>query len=49
MSLQLNHPAALKKAEAEIEAVVKTSRLVTPEDVPRLTYLHCIINETLRL
>uniref|UniRef100_A0ACD5XCG5 Uncharacterized protein n=1 Tax=Avena sativa TaxID=4498 RepID=A0ACD5XCG5_AVESA len=49
MSLLLNHPAVLKKAQAEIEASVGTSRLVTAEDVPYLTYLRCIINETLRL
>uniref|UniRef100_A0ACD5VUZ5 Uncharacterized protein n=1 Tax=Avena sativa TaxID=4498 RepID=A0ACD5VUZ5_AVESA len=49
MSLLLNHPAVLKKAQAEIEASVGTSRLVTAEDVPHLAYLRCIINETLRL
>jgi cytochrome P450 len=49
MSLLLNHPAVLKKAQTEIEASVGTSRLVMAEDVPRLTYLQCIINETLRL
>jgi cytochrome P450 len=49
MSLLLNHPTILKKARAEIEALVGTSRLVTAEDVPRLTYLRCIISETLRL
>ncbi|WVZ60630.1 hypothetical protein U9M48_010623 [Paspalum notatum var. saurae] len=49
MSLLLNHPEALKKAQAEIDAVVGNSRLVTADDVPRLGYLQCIINETLRL
>ncbi|CAN6292612.1 unnamed protein product [Urochloa humidicola] len=49
MSLLLNHPEALKKAQAEIDAVVGTSRLVTADDVSHLTYLHCIIHETLRL
>uniref|UniRef100_A0ACD5XHQ3 Uncharacterized protein n=1 Tax=Avena sativa TaxID=4498 RepID=A0ACD5XHQ3_AVESA len=49
MSLLLNHPAVLQKARAEIEASVGTSRVVTAEDVPRLTYIRCIINETLRL
>ncbi|GJN23244.1 hypothetical protein PR202_gb10876 [Eleusine coracana subsp. coracana] len=48
MSLLLNHPDVLKKAQAEIDASVGTSRLVTPADVPRLAYLQCIINETLR-
>ncbi|OEL23555.1 Isoflavone 2'-hydroxylase [Dichanthelium oligosanthes] len=49
MSLLLNHPEALKKAQAEIDAAVGTSRLVTADDVSRLAYLQCIINETLRL
>uniref|UniRef100_A0ACD5TQI7 Uncharacterized protein n=1 Tax=Avena sativa TaxID=4498 RepID=A0ACD5TQI7_AVESA len=49
MSLLLNHPTMIKKARTEIEACVGTSRLVTAEDVPHLTYLRCIINETLRL
>ncbi|XBI65361.1 hypothetical protein VPH35_045230 [Triticum aestivum] len=49
MSLLLNHPAALKKAQAEIDASIGTSRMVTADNVPRLSYLQCIINETLRL
>uniref|UniRef100_A0A804NQU9 Cytochrome P450 n=1 Tax=Zea mays TaxID=4577 RepID=A0A804NQU9_MAIZE len=49
MSLLLNHPEALKKAEAEIEAAVGASRLITMDDVPGLGYLQCVINETLRL
>ncbi|KAK3146003.1 hypothetical protein QOZ80_3BG0260290 [Eleusine coracana subsp. coracana] len=39
----------LKKAKAEIDAVVGTSRLLTADDVPHLTYLRCIIDETMRL
>jgi cytochrome P450 len=49
MSLLLNHPEALKKAQAEIDAAVGTSRLVTADDVSHLAYLQCIMNETLRL
>ncbi|KAL6637909.1 hypothetical protein ACP70R_025481 [Stipagrostis hirtigluma subsp. patula] len=49
MSLLLNHPEALRKAQAEIDAAVGTSRLLTADDVPRLRYLDCIISETLRL
>jgi len=49
MSLLLNHPEALNKAQAEIDAAVGTSRLVTADDLSRLPYLQCIIHETLRL
>ncbi|CAL4927458.1 unnamed protein product [Urochloa decumbens] len=49
MSLLLNHPNVLKKAQAEMDAAVGTSRLVSPDDVPRLGYLQCILDETLRL
>ncbi|CAN6281279.1 unnamed protein product [Urochloa humidicola] len=49
MSLLLNHPETMKKAQAEIDTAVGTSRLITPDDVPRLGYLQCIVSETLRL
>ncbi|PAN44907.1 hypothetical protein PAHAL_9G079200 [Panicum hallii] len=49
MSLLLNHPETLKKAQAEIDAAVGVSRLVTADDLSRLPYLQCIIHETLRL
>nr|ALO20342.1 cytochrome P450 [Cynodon dactylon] len=49
MSLLLNHPDVLKKAQAEMDVSVGTSRLVTAADVPHLGYLQCIISETLRL
>ncbi|KAK1643860.1 hypothetical protein QYE76_061665 [Lolium multiflorum] len=49
MSLLLNHPTVIKKAQAEIDAFVGNSRLVAADDVPRLSYLQCIISETLRL
>ncbi|EMS63171.1 Isoflavone 2'-hydroxylase [Triticum urartu] len=49
MSPPRNRPAALRKAQAEIDATVGTSRLVTADDVPRLAYLQCIVSETLRL
>ena len=49
MALLLNHPEKPKKAQAEIDAAVGTSSLITPDDVPRLGYLQSIINETLRL
>uniref|UniRef100_A0ACD5WDS3 Uncharacterized protein n=1 Tax=Avena sativa TaxID=4498 RepID=A0ACD5WDS3_AVESA len=49
MSLLLNHPAVLEKAQAEIDALVGTSRLVSAADVAHLAYLQCIVSETLRL
>ena len=49
MTLLLNHPEALRKAQTEVDAVAGTKRLLTTDDVPRLTYLHCVINETMRL
>uniref|UniRef100_J3LT13 Cytochrome P450 n=1 Tax=Oryza brachyantha TaxID=4533 RepID=J3LT13_ORYBR len=35
MSLLLNHPETLKKAQAEIDASVGSSRLIDADDVPR--------------
>uniref|UniRef100_A0ACD5Z7Q1 Uncharacterized protein n=1 Tax=Avena sativa TaxID=4498 RepID=A0ACD5Z7Q1_AVESA len=51
MSLLLNHPAALHKARAEVDAHVGTSRrLVSADDVrTNLPYLQCVVSETLRL
>ncbi|WVZ60639.1 hypothetical protein U9M48_010632 [Paspalum notatum var. saurae] len=49
MSLLLNHPDAMKKAQAEMDAAVGTSRLLGADDLPRLGYLQGIICETLRL
>nr|AIM45245.1 flavonoid 3' hydroxylase-like protein [Fagopyrum tataricum] len=49
MSLLLNHPTILRKARAEIDAHVPTTRLVEDSDLSNLPYLRCIIYETLRL
>ncbi|XP_043702382.1 cytochrome P450 81Q32-like [Telopea speciosissima] len=49
MSLLLNHPEVLKKAQAEIDTIVGQDRLLNESDVAHLPYLHCIINETLRM
>ncbi|PIA56658.1 hypothetical protein AQUCO_00700785v1 [Aquilegia coerulea] len=48
MSLLLNHPDVLQKACLEINHNVQ-GRLLEDYDLPKLPYLHCIINETLRL
>ncbi|MFS7910327.1 putative oxidoreductase [Helianthus anomalus] len=49
MSLLLNHPQVLKKAQNEIDSIIGNNRLVDESDIANLPYLHCIINETLRL
>lgn len=49
MSLLLNNPEALVKAEAEIEHQVGHSRLVEDSDLPNLPYLHGIIKESFRM
>ncbi|GJY65295.1 cytochrome P450 93A3-like protein [Tanacetum coccineum] len=45
----INHPDVMKKAQAEIDQVVRMKRLVQESDVPNLPYLQAIIKETLRL
>lgn len=49
LSLILNNPHVLKKAQIEIDAVVGHDRLLDEADVAELPYLRCIINETLRM
>jgi cytochrome P450 len=49
MSLLLNNPHVLKKAQAEIDSIVGHDRLIQESDLPQLPYLRCIINETLRM
>ncbi|PIA56659.1 hypothetical protein AQUCO_00700786v1 [Aquilegia coerulea] len=48
MSLLLNHPDVLQKARSEINHNVQ-GRLLDDYDLVKLPYLHCVINETLRL
>ncbi|XP_058081005.1 cytochrome P450 81Q32-like [Magnolia sinica] len=48
MSLLLNHPDVLQKAKAELDLLVGP-HLLDESDLAKLPYLHCIINETLRL
>ncbi|MCI29677.1 isoflavone 2'-hydroxylase-like, partial [Trifolium medium] len=49
MSNILNHPEVLKKVRDELDTHVGEHRLVDESDLPKLTYLKNVINETLRL
>ncbi|KAH0705269.1 hypothetical protein KY290_009963 [Solanum tuberosum] len=50
LSLLLNNPEALKKAQNEIDTHIReSSRLLDDSDLDQLPYLHGIINETLRM
>ncbi|GAV84666.1 p450 domain-containing protein [Cephalotus follicularis] len=49
MSLLLNNPRVLKKSQTEIDTHVGHDRLINEGDLAKLPYLHCIINETLRM
>ncbi|KAK1299630.1 Isoflavone 2'-hydroxylase [Acorus calamus] len=48
-TLLLNNPAVMKKARAELEAVVGHERIVEESDLPNLPYLNSIVTETLRM
>ncbi|CAI9784934.1 unnamed protein product [Fraxinus pennsylvanica] len=49
LSLLLNNPQVLKKAQKEIDSHVGHERLIDESDIANLPYLRCIINETLRM
>ncbi|XP_024971234.1 cytochrome P450 CYP82D47-like [Cynara cardunculus var. scolymus] len=49
LSLLLNNPHALRKAQEEIDMVVGTDRKVNETNITNLIYLQAIIKETLRL
>ncbi|KAL6212964.1 hypothetical protein ACLB2K_018179 [Fragaria x ananassa] len=49
LSLLVNNPAVLKKAQNELDAKVGRNRQVNESDVKNLVYLQAIIKETLRL
>ncbi|XP_076917166.1 cytochrome P450 81Q32-like [Bidens hawaiensis] len=49
MSLLLNHPHVLKKAQCEIDRVIGYNSMVEESDIAKLPYLRCIIDETLWL
>ncbi|XP_066336069.1 cytochrome P450 81Q32-like [Miscanthus floridulus] len=49
MAQLLLHPEAINKVRAEIDTHVGTARLVEESDIASLTYLQCVVKETLRL
>ena len=49
MTFLLNHPERLERVKAEIDREVGHERLVQESDLPKLRYLRCVVNETLRL
>ncbi|KAK3405909.1 hypothetical protein EUGRSUZ_K02128 [Eucalyptus grandis] len=49
LSLLLNHPAALKSAQQELDAIVGQDKWVQESDISNLKYLQAIVKETLRL
>jgi cytochrome P450 len=49
MAELLTHPEAMRKARADIDAIVGTGRLVEESDISNLPYLQCVVKETLRL
>lgn len=49
VSRLVSHPEVFKTARDEIDKNVGKSRLIEDADLAKLTYLHCVMNETLRL
>uniref|UniRef100_A0A803MTH5 Cytochrome P450 n=2 Tax=Chenopodium quinoa TaxID=63459 RepID=A0A803MTH5_CHEQI len=49
VALLLKHPECYNKAKKEIDEHVGRDRLIEEQDLQHLPYLHCIINETLRM
>lgn len=49
LSIMLNQPELLKKAEEELDRVVGKQRLVQESDVPKLPYVRACAREALRL
>ncbi|XP_057501864.1 cytochrome P450 81Q32-like [Actinidia eriantha] len=49
MSLLLNNPEALKKAQAELDTHVGPDKLIEESDLNKLPYLQAIVKETLRI
>ncbi|KAK3405911.1 hypothetical protein EUGRSUZ_K02129 [Eucalyptus grandis] len=49
LSLLLNHPAALKSAQQELDTVIGREKWVQESDISNLKYVQAIVKETLRL
>ncbi|CDP15267.1 unnamed protein product [Coffea canephora] len=49
MLLLLNNPKALQKLRTEIDINIGHGRLLRESDIPKLPYLRCVVNETMRL
>ncbi|PKA57450.1 Isoflavone 2'-hydroxylase [Apostasia shenzhenica] len=49
LSLLLNQPEKMEKARQELDEQIGHGRLLQESDLPNLPFLHCIINESLRL
>ena len=49
MAELINHPFVFNNVREEIESVVGKTRLVEESDIPNLSYLQAVIEETLRL
>ncbi|XP_020579637.1 isoflavone 2'-hydroxylase-like [Phalaenopsis equestris] len=49
MSLLLNNPTKLARLGEEIDEKLENGRLLEESDLDKLPYLHCVINETLRM
>ena len=49
MSLLLNNPEALKKAQAELDTHIGSDKLIEESDLDKLPYLKAIVKETLRM
>ncbi|CAA2998870.1 cytochrome P450 81F3-like [Olea europaea subsp. europaea] len=49
LSLLLNNPQVLKKAQNEIDNHIGHERLMDESDIVDLPYLRCIVNETMRM
>ncbi|KAL0546142.1 hypothetical protein IC582_016048 [Cucumis melo] len=49
MSLLLNHPDVLGKAQEEIDEIVGKKRHIEESDLEKLPYLQCVIKETMRM